>query len=117
MTFVKLSTGETVEVGTWLDGRFGWHNLYRVVRIAEHHGFSVPEECREMYEEYGKADYQPDDDDDVMGGHGGLADQATDFLNSLLPEADDSGTFWSFEWDMGEFSLAKLNQDGNPVEL
>lgn len=117
MTFVKLPNGETVEAGMWLDGRFGWHNLYGVVQIAEGYGSSVPEECREMCEEFKGADHQPDDDNDVMGGHGGLADQATEFLNSLLPEADDSGTFWSFEWDMGEFSLAKLNQDGNPVEL
>lgn len=50
MTFVKLSNGETVEAGMWLDGRFGWHNLYRVVQIAEGYGFSVPEECREMCE-------------------------------------------------------------------
>lgn len=50
-----------------------------------------------------------------MGGHGGLADQATEFLNSLLPETEDSDTFWFFEWDMGEFSLMKMNLDGNPV--
>ena len=115
MTFVKLSNGETVEPGMWLDGRFGWHNLYRVVQIAESHGFSVPEECWEVYEEFKAANYRPDDENDVMGGHGGLADQATEFLNSLLPEVEDSESFWSFEWDMGEFCLVKLDSDGNPV--
>lgn len=117
MTFVKLSNGETVEPGMWLDGRFGWHNLYRVVQIAEHHGFSVPEECREMYEEFKRADHWPDDDNDVMGGHGGLADQATDFLNSLMPETGDSGTSWVLDWDMGELLLFQVDADGNPVEL
>lgn len=117
MTVVELNNGHIVESGMWLDGCFGWHNLYRVVQIAEHHGFSVPEECRATYEEYKEARHRPDDDDDVMGGHGGLADQATDFLNSLMPEISDSGTSWVLDWDMGELLLFQMDADGNPVEL
>jgi hypothetical protein len=100
-------TLEKVEIwmsGVWLDGRFGWHNSYRVVLKAEEFGFVVPEEYRDVMDNYrtnGDSMYFTETDEqwEAIHGQGELSDMATDFLQERAPEG------YQFVWDMGEFQL------------
>lgn len=86
------------DAGVWLDGAMGWRNTYRVIRIAEGHGFEAIPELEDVIsrlERYGQDDVTTEEWWDAVS----LSDDATDHLNSLAPEG-----FW-FEWDMGELRL------------
>jgi hypothetical protein len=90
--------------GCWLDGHFGWHNSYRVVLKAEEFGFVVPEEYRDVMDNYctnGNSTFfnETDEQWEAVHGQGELSDQATDFLQERAPEG------YQFVWDMGEFLL------------
>ena len=115
MDTVTLTNGETVEAGCWLDGHMGWHNNARVVQIAKHHGFEIPDDYLDAYEAYAGADREPYDHNEAMTGQGELVDQATDFLEGLLPDEEDGEDHWSFVWDMGELSLLRVDKDVEPV--
>jgi hypothetical protein len=86
--------------GCWLDGAHGWHNAYRVVDRAEGYGFTVPREYEDslsLYRQDGPA--AREEVQEAMNGHGGLSDQATEYLNERAPEG------YVFVWDAGELSL------------
>lgn len=105
-----IRTGERLRItpadaGTWLDGRHGWHNAYRVVDRAEEYGFIVPEEYADALRRYREEDYAGLTDDEAysvnesVAGHGELAETATDYLQERAPEG------YVFEWDAGELRL------------
>ena len=88
-------------LGTWLDGAYGWHNVYRVVDAAVSYGFQL----------------QPGDDFflDHFKSSGGtkheetaleISDEATDYLQSLV--TDDHLVF---VWDAGELSLQEVEDE------
>lgn len=93
--------------GTWLDGRRGWHNAYRVVDRAEEYGFVVPDEYADALRRYREEDYDGLTDDeryDVNGAivdQGGLSDKATEYLDLRAPAG------YEFHWDAGELSLVE----------
>lgn len=100
------------DAGTWLDGRWGWHNGYRAVQSAVHYGFEIPEEYREGWDALMETD--PIDHDmwcDINGDDGALVDKATEFLQEKAPEG------FVFRWDAGDLSLlrdwADCAADGN----
>lgn len=90
------------QAGCWLDGHMGWHNLYRVVDIAEEYGFTLSEDDRSSVACYRACG------ESGAGMHGDCADavyeisdDATEYLNTLAPEG------YHFEWDAGELMLWK----------
>ena len=100
--------------GCWLDGHVGWHNHYRVLEIARAHGWRPdnPWDVRQAVKLYQRHDPGAtircnkgrdvmtfDDAAEWITGQGGLADQATDYLQSRAPEG------YLFVWDMGELLL------------
>lgn len=106
---ITLTNGNKVECGTWLDGGMGWHNAYRIVEIAESHGFTVDDEDRaaiEWYKETSGGSGDGTDAEEAMAeaviGQGGLSDKATDHMEELLPEG------WTLLWDAGELSLVTV---------
>ncbi|MFF8629707.1 hypothetical protein [Streptomyces werraensis] len=92
------------ESGVWLDGRFGWHNAYRVVLKAKEWGFEVPAEDQWVMDEYCQNGdsllwEETEEMAETVNGQGGLADQATEFLQYHAPDG------YQFIWDMGELTL------------
>lgn len=92
------------ESGCYLDGSQGWHNSYRVVDLAERHGFQVEPEARKLIADYigwhESGDPMPDDLD-YATAMDELSDEATDYLGSLLAEDDHR----EWDWDEGALSL------------
>lgn len=106
MDSITLTNGSKVGTGTWLDGHHGWHNTYRIIEIAETHGFTLEAEDREALEWYkassggcGDGSDAEEDMAETIIGQGGLSDRATDHMENLLPEG------WTLHWDAGELSL------------
>lgn len=95
--------------GTWLDGCHGWHNTYRVVDRAVAYGFVVPEEYAADLEAYRSDTYEHDahaiNVNEAVNGQGGLADQATEFLDEHAPDG------YVFVWDAGELSMVTVQAD------
>lgn len=87
------------DAGVWLDGRYGWHNAYRVIERAGDYGFVVPDEYSEALLRFIVNIDVSDTDHEAITGHGELSDMATDHLNDLAPDG------YSFVWNAGELSL------------
>lgn len=85
------------DCGTFLDGCHGWNNTARAVRLAMADGFRVSAKELADLERY-ETD-SGNDDNETVGGQGGLCDRATDFLG----EVTAPGLVWV--WDMGELTL------------
>lgn len=96
------------DAGTWFSGAMGWHNGYRVVQSALSWGWEIPEEYRQDWNRFAATlDGEADHDlwCEANGDDGGLAEKATEHLQSLSPEG------YVFVWDMGELSLIPEWQD------
>ncbi|MFE0472615.1 hypothetical protein ACFW2V_13470 [Streptomyces sp. NPDC058947] len=105
---ITLKNGSTVGTGTWLDGHMGWHNTYRIIDIAESHGFAMGDEDRKALEWYKESSGGCGDGTDAeenmaeaIIGQGGLSDRASDHMEELLPDG------WTLLWDAGELSLVR----------
>ena len=94
--------------GCWLDGAMGWHNTYRVVDLALELGWqpqdvSLVRHASEVYESQGVLHREPlthpGDVEWASEVIHDMADDATDYLQTLAPEG-----YW-FEWDCGELCL------------
>lgn len=92
--------------GVWLDGARGWYNTCFVVDIAQEWGFPLELEAELIVNAYrNSADTLKLEEGRVIETYdiseyaNDIADDATEYLNSLAPEG-----FW-FEWDMGELRL------------
>lgn len=81
--------------GCYLDGAFGWHNMYRVVDFAVDYGMTLDATEQEALRLY-KGDDAGEYTLDIVHE---LADKATDYLQSIT----DPGMTW--EWDAGELCL------------
>ena len=94
--------------GCWLDGHMGWHNTYRVIDLALDYGWKPDDQAlvrhaSEVYSQtgsFGEPIY-PGDEEWAYDVIDDIADEATDYLQSLAPEG-----YW-FEWDMGELCLVQ----------
>jgi hypothetical protein len=111
------------DAGCYLDGCMGWHNTWRAVNLARDLGWKpsyegASKKSLALYRRqvtravkfYAAGDtdatlnskYETLTYDQVaewITGQGGLCDEATDYLNTLVPEG------YVFNWDMGELSL------------
>lgn len=103
---ITLTNGEEVGTGTWLEGAHGWTNSYRVIDIAEGHGFTMDADERaalDWYRASGESDASGSDEEldmlEIVTGQRGLSDRATDHMEELLPGG------WTLHWDAGELSL------------
>lgn len=95
--------------GCWLGGHFGWHNAYRVVEKAHAYGFTIPSEYMDVMQNYWDhgtftSFEETDEQWEAVHGQGGLADQATEFLQGKAPEG------YEFVWDMGELSMMRTDE-------
>ncbi len=97
--------------GCWLDGHHGWHNIYRVIEIAQSYGFQVDDEDEAFIADWKRwrgGDMTAEEDKNFEDGYpeamNDLSDAATDYLDSLAPDG------MAFEWDMGELTLRCLCQ-------
>lgn len=81
--------------GCYLDGTYGWLNTYRVIELAQAHGWKLSDAYRVAVNLFGASD----DIWELVAGQGGLADSATDYLQGIT----EPGLYW--EWDMGELCL------------
>lgn len=107
---VTLKDGTEVGVGTWLDGRYGWTNTFRIIDIAQSYGFEMDADDRAAVEWYKDSGNVGDSDDDldkleIVTGQGGLSEKATEHVQDLLPEG------WILRWDAGELSLISAWSD------
>lgn len=100
------------QAGTWLEGAQGWHNTYRVIDLAAEFGGPVRAEGYDsiaderIVDAYRKGEEsltlpsgEVVDVHEAVAGQGGLADQATDFLQTVLPHG------FRFDWDAGELAM------------
>jgi hypothetical protein len=105
---ITLTNGSEVGTGTWLDGCHGWTNTYRIIEIAESHGFTMDADERAALEWYkgtsggcGDGTDAEENMAEVIVGQGGLSDRASDHMEELLPAG------WTLLWDAGELSLVR----------
>lgn len=103
---ITLTNDSKVGTGTWLDGVNGWTNTYRVIEIAESHGFKIDDRDRAAIEWYketsggcGDGTDAEEDMAEAIVGQGGLSDKATEYMQELLPEG------WVLRWETSELSL------------
>jgi hypothetical protein len=90
------------QAGCWLDGAMGWHNTYRVIDLALSYGWLDDDRpAQDAATADSMAYYQARGcpDDDLTDRIHGLADDATDYLQSLAPDG------YTFTWDAGELCL------------
>lgn len=101
------------DAGCYLDGHFGWHNIYRVIELAQTHGFALSEVDQGLVDAYGEQveSYTPDDTTDPYDECGiaeavyEISNEATDYLGSITA----AGLYW--EWDMGELCLVESDEE------
>lgn len=111
MEKIEMADGTVVETGCWIAGHHGWRANLEVVAIAEAFGFVVEGADQTMLAHYANDTYEADLPDgttvdvaDWIIGIGGLVDQATDYLNTLVPDG------YRFGWYDGEFFLWPLTE-------
>ena len=118
---ITLSNGNEVEAGCWLSGTQGWTNSYRVIDIADFHGFGMDVEDRavvDWYRSTGDSDTDASDATldklEAVTGQGGISDKATEYLEELLPAG------WTLRWDDGLTLLPDYMDcaaDGNGCDI
>lgn len=86
--------------GCWLNGGQGWHNTYRIVDRAQEWGWTELDAVGQGVVDRYRVGIADDDDNEMMTGQGGIADQAFDYLDGLT-------TGCHFERDMGELNLLR----------
>ena len=105
---ITLKNGSKVGTGTWLEGTHGWTNTYRIVEIAQTHGFTLDDDdlaALKWYKSTSGGCGEGTDAEESMAeavmGQGGLSDKATDYMEEMLPGG------WTLLWDAGELSLIR----------
>lgn len=91
------------DCGTIFDGCHGWQNTARAVRLAMGHGFVIDTEELADLEQY-ETD-SGNDDNETVGGQGGLCDRATEYLESITAP----GLEWV--WDDGLTLMTETDAD------
>lgn len=109
---ITLKNGNEVEPGCWLDGALGWHNSYRIVDTAVHHGMELDAEEKAIVDAYRKSGESDMDDSDealndleAMAGQGGITDKAIDYIGEQLPDG------WVLRVEMCEYVVLEAWQD------
>lgn len=113
---------EAWRAGSWLSGDQGWRNAYRIIDTAEEWGWTAlnPGDGEDFDVRIGArmlrsavARYRTragsEEDDELINGQGGLADQAFDFLDSLTVGCH-------FDREDGELILLRCGQLDAPCD-
>ncbi len=90
------------DTGVIFDGVQGWHNTYRVIDLAVHHGLTLDARSTAFLELYRSGDTE---DDSVTENMHDLSDEAVEFLNDRT-----DGTVF-FTWHKGDFMLEAITDD------
>lgn len=104
------------DVGCYLDGAMGWHNTYRVIELAQSHGYALSDADARYVSAYRDgllAMISPQSGDaiglpEIADAVREIADDATEYLYTIT----EPGLVW--DWDAGELCLLAGGDEGDP---